>query len=263
MLTEELTEVPAAAPLALRSLLGAPATCAEVRGVFPTAVYLDTGDEVVAVVSSDGLRLPCALVLADSSSAEPFAQISPGIAAAAGDDAVVIGDFRFTVRRWWRPRRARPLHPSRELRTRTAVLELLLAAAPSAPPDLEAWSPLALVGLGPGLTPAGDDVLAAMLLTLWAAPAAKSRRDELTTETMALLGRTTALSATLLRHAAGGRGIPQVIDVVDALGGFGDLEAATARLLTVGHTSGAAMARGVLVAARVVADAQPPAAKVA
>jgi hypothetical protein len=257
------TEVPAAAPVAVRPLIAAPARPAAVRGMFPTAVYLDTGDDMIAVVSSDGLRLPCALVVAEPSSARPFAEISGGAAATVGDGAVVVGNDRFVVRRWSHPRRPRALHPGEALSRRVVALDALLAGAPIPLPDRCALSPSALVGLGPGLTPAGDDVLAAMLLTLSAAPAAESRRDELATETLKLLDRTTTLSATLLRHAVGGRGIPQVIDVIDALGGVGDLAAATARLVAVGHSSGAALARGVLVTARLVAAGATTDAKVA
>ena len=106
------------------------------------------------------------------------------------------------------------------------------------PADRRSWRPGTLVGLGPGLTPAGDDVLAAMLLTLSAVPGTQSAVRALVAETAPLLARTTALSATLLRHAAAGRGIPEVTELVDALAGSGDLAAATARLLAVGHSSG-------------------------
>ncbi len=44
--------------------------------------------------------------------------------------------------------------------------------------------------------------------------------------------------------------IPEVTRLLDALAGFGDLPTATARLLAVGHTSGTALAHGVLAATR-------------
>ena len=62
--------------------------------------------------------------------------------------------------------------------------------------------------------------------------------------------RTTTLSAALLLHAAEGETIPQVNALLDALHGARPLRAALASLLDVGHTSGAALAAGVLVAAR-------------
>ena len=248
-----------AASSALREIMTGTAAPAVVRGVFPTALYVDVGTDLVAVVSRDGLRLPCALVVADPGTSGPFARIVDGAAATVGDGAVAVGDQRFVVRRWWRPRRALAWHPGPQLTARSAALEALLPPLPHAlPADPGAWSPASMVGLGPGLTPAGDDVLAGMLLTLSAAPAAASTCGELATETLALLDRTTSLSATLLRHAAAGRGIPQVLDLVDALAGSGDLEASAVHLVAVGHSSGAALAHGVLAASRMVAAAAGP-----
>ncbi len=103
-----------------------------------------------------------------------------------------------------------------------------------------------------------------MLLTLSAVPGTATTVDNLFAATTPLLTRTTALSATLLRHAAAGRGIPEVTRLIDALAGSGDLAAATARLLAVGHSSGTALAHGVLAATRqALAGSDRPDAKVA
>ncbi len=249
-------EVPVAASDALRALLAAPSRPAVVRAVFPTAVYLDTGDDVVAVVTTDGLRLPCAVVMAAGSGARPFAHLRPDVVAGVGAGVVRLGGQQLVVRRWWRPRRARPVHAAQDLAARTDALRLLLPDLPDElPSNLAAWRPGRLLGLGTGLTPAGDDVLAGMLLTLHAAPAAAAALDALASETADLLSRTTSLSGCLLRHAAAGRGIPEVIDVVDALTGPGELERATVRLLAVGHTSGTALAHGIVAASRLVTAA--------
>ena len=243
--------VPVAAPAALRDLLGGPARTAVVRGVFPTAVYLDTGDDVVALVTADALRLPCALVLAAPRSSRPFATIQPADVTTVGAGAVTVEDQQFLVRRWWRPAPVRPLHPGPRLAARADALEALLPPLPAElPTDRRSWRPSTLVGLGPGLTPAGDDVLAAMLLTLSAVPGTTTVVSALVAATSPLLTRTTALSATLLRHAGAGRGIPEVARLVDALAGDGDLAAPAARLVAVGHSSGTALAHGVLAAAR-------------
>ena len=246
-------EVPVAASDALRAQLAAPVRPAVVRAVFPTAIYLDTGDDVVAVVTTDGLRLPCALVVAAGSGARPFAHLRTGALAGVGAGVVRLGGQQLVVRRWWRPRRAQPVHPGPGLAARTDELQLLLPALPDElPTDPASWRPRRLLGLGGGLTPAGDDVLAGMLLTLQAAPVAATEFDGLACETADLLSGTTSLSACLLRHAAAGRGIRQVVDVVDALTGSGDLEGATVRLLAVGHTSGTALAHGIVAASRLV-----------
>jgi hypothetical protein len=252
--------VPVAAPAALSDLLGGTSLAAVVRGVFRTAVYLDTGYEVVALVTADGLRLPCALVLAAPASSRSFATIRSGDVATVGAGSVTVGASQFRVRRWWRPAPVRPLHPGPRLAARADALEAMLPPLPAElPTDRRSWRPGTLVGLGPGLTPAGDDVLAAMLLTLSAGPGTAAAVGALDAETAPLLTRTTALSATLLRHAAAGRGIPEVTELVDALAGSDDLAPATARLIAVGHSSGTALAHGVLAASRhVLAHAGRP-----
>jgi hypothetical protein len=80
--------------------------------------------------------------------------------------------------------------------------------------------------------------------------------------------RTSALSAALLRDAADGFAVPALVDLVDALhetghtvptGGpttYRRLADVVVRLLAVGHTSGAALAHGVLAAARLHATMQ-------
>jgi hypothetical protein len=64
---------------------------------------------------------------------------------------------------------------------------------------------------------------------------------------------TTTVSAGLLRHAAAGECIPQLADVLTAVGGTtepaaGALPRAAGALLAVGHCSGAGLLHGVLVA---------------
>jgi hypothetical protein len=118
-----------------------------------------------------------------------------------------------------------------------------------------------MVGLGPGLTPSGDDLLCGFLVTLHqlAPPGGGTRAFA------AALGRlvatravraTTALSATLLGHAARGEAPAEVVDVLTALGQDGPGDRLTARalprLLAVGHTSGRDLALGVAAACHVL-----------
>lgn len=96
-------------------------------------------------------------------------------------------------------------------------------------PDL-----LALAGRGQGLTPAGDDVLCGYLagLVLW-----HQREREAAVIAAAAAARTTALSATLLRHAAAG----ELPGPAHALVAAGD----PAPLRSFGHTSGQALMTGL------------------
>jgi Protein of unknown function (DUF2877) len=122
-----------------------------------------------------------------------------------------------------------------------------------------------MIGLGAGLTPDGDDVLSGFLVGLaQLPPAADGLRPfgaalgSLVTSRAAVA--TTALSATLLRHAARGEGAGVVVDVLAALGRNGSappMDQALPRLLAVGHSSGHRMAAGIAAAARVCVAGWP------
>lgn len=279
-----VTSIPVAAAEPLRDLLVAPAREAVVVGAFPTAAYVAVGGEVIAVETTDALRLPCAVVIPRTGTRRPLHGLRPGCPARVGDGGLTAGPLAVRVGRWWQPRRARAWHDApldavsgsgfgERAAGAAAVLPVLPAALDGPLARLEdrlAAHDLAgleaavgdLLGLGPGLTPAGDDVLAGFLVAAHAGSAASEDADPagdpiVDAVVRAVVGTapllTTTLSATLLRHAAHGRGIPALLDLVDALGGrprHGDVGAAVARLASVGSTSGAALGHGVLAAAR-------------
>jgi hypothetical protein len=109
-----------------------------------------------------------------------------------------------------------------------------------------------LIGLGPGLTPSGDDLLGGMLVALHAVgETARARRlgDWVLARAAAATGR---ISLAHLRCAAEGDGAEPLHLVLAALGmpGTPGLEAALARLAAIGHSSGLdALAGTVLVLA--------------
>lgn len=248
----------AASSTALRGPLSRPARPAEWLGVGPTALYLRTGRSVVAVLTHDAVRLPCALVLPSTSAELPLTELPAG-----GD--VCIGDGRVEWRgpegtacvaasREWLPARVARIDPDA-----AAVAALADAAcgadagidpeetAALAAPIPDAAVLAALLGRGPGLTPAGDDVLAGFLLGSLAfgcsTPGAFAAVRELAWSV------TTALSAQLLDHAARGECVREAAAAIAALGGELDPADAFGRLLAVGHTSGAAVALGIVRAA--------------
>jgi hypothetical protein len=124
------------------------------------------------------------------------------------------------------------------------------AVLPSPPPDLER-----LVGLGPGLTPSGDDLLGGTLIALralgwpaaadalakWLRPCARSR--------------THAISYAHLSCAADGQGAGAVHDTLAALcvRGAPRLREHLGALGTLGHSSGWDTLAGVVLAAKVAA----------
>jgi len=250
-----------AASRRLEQLLTGPLRPAQVRAVFPSAVYLDTGDAVVALVTRDAVRLPIAVVLPATVADRPFAGVTVGAPATVGGGYA----FDVAVHRWWTPRRppalVRPEHlPQRASRLARALLARRRFLSPEVASglarltqDAGADRALALVGLGAGLTPAGDDVLGGVLLAtrhlgrpstadrLWAVLAPSVRE------------RTTALSAALLAAAADGDAVGPAVGVLAALAGHAALEPALDRLLAVGASSGSDLAHGLLAGARAVA----------
>ncbi len=111
-----------------------------------------------------------------------------------------------------------------------------------------------LVGLGPGLTPAGDDFLVGFLAGLW------SSTDRNQDHTGFLAGfargvvrlsqRTNDISRTYLFHAAHGQVSSRLADLAGAIGRGGSPERLreTAKAsLQVGHISGVATTAGLLV----------------
>jgi hypothetical protein len=116
---------------------------------------------------------------------------------------------------------------------------------------------VALLGRGPGLTPAGDDVLMGLLAALhWqvrlgALPAAPVAHLSATVRTAAPT-QTTRLSTRLLAHAAAGILYAPALALGTALlaGDPAAVPAPAHRLFTIGHTSGADLAFGLLLGTR-------------
>ncbi|MFC6935363.1 DUF2877 domain-containing protein [Actinomadura yumaensis] len=115
-----------------------------------------------------------------------------------------------------------------------------------------------IVGLGPGLTPSGDDILSGLLVSLRLVGGALREggtagwlADWLGAAVTADAGtRTTALAATLLHCANEGGAGAEVAAVLRCVAGHESSAPAVRRLLAVGHTSGADLAWGVLAGCR-------------
>jgi hypothetical protein len=277
--------VAGAASLALRHLLTGPRRQARLIAVFPSALYLEVRvpaePRVLAVVSTDAVRLPNATVIAASSRQHPFGGIHEGDDALIGDGLIdivapnAVPRLRVRVRRWWDPSPVLgPISVAR-LAQGEVTLESTVDASPFGlrghpGPELLASRCAAgdlahavdaaerIVGLGPGLTPSGDDVLAGLLLALrllggavpgggtavwladWLGAAVTAHADT----------RTTSLAASLLHCAAHGQAAAEVAVVLRGIAGQEPLRPAVRRLLSAGHTSGADLAWGLLAGCR-------------
>lgn len=139
-----------------------------------------------------------------------------------------------------------PLPPGRilreQLQARTRRLVSALASGDVAAAEASAR---ALAGLGPGLTPSGDDILAGALLGLWARHHPRCQR--LAAAVFGAAGsRTTTLSRAFLRAASLGQATERWHRLVEALcSGTGKwLDQAIAQVLAFGATSGLDMLYG-------------------
>src|SRR3954464_4431951 len=272
------TAVPASASTGVAELLRGPVRQARVLTSLPAAVYLQVAGErfsdVVGVLTSDAARLPLGCVLFRPSNGRPLVALPSGAPAEVGGGRIVVGDLAVSAAAWWNPRPKLPstrpaLLPEGVRQLRNALYgegvphsAFTLPGLPTGPggplaalrgavrrADLEAALRTAgrLVGLGPGLTPAGDDVMAGTVagLVLLGHPAAQRFAAGVYALTA---GRTTELSRALLRHAACGRVSGEYSAVLQALVGERPLPPAVAGLLSTGATSGRAMALGLCTA---------------
>lgn len=112
----------------------------------------------------------------------------------------------------------------------------------------------ALVGLGQGLTPGGDDVIAGLLTGLHATGRGDLARRFAGADRWT--ERTTMLSADLIRLAAVGHACVEILALLTALHSGAPLSAPIHRLLSIGHTSGADLATGLAIGLQVGAVRQ-------
>jgi Protein of unknown function (DUF2877) len=265
----------AVASVLVRDLLTGPVRRATVVAAGPAAVYLGVGARLVAVVAPGGVQLPCALVL--TADGLPFAGLGQhGGPRRAGRAGFAVGQGSLHqggrpvvgISRWFDPRvRVGDVDPVSVARLASAVRSrrrpdpLLPADAVDRLADELARGDVrgavaALLGHGTGLTPAGDDLVAGVLAALRAVGSAAA--DDLGDHVRTLAPvATSRLSAALLDAADLGAVVPEAAAVLRALAGVEasagtddgrrGLEAAVARLVGVGHTSGWHLAAGLLV----------------
>lgn len=250
--------VAGAAPVWVGERLDGPQHCGTVVHVGADAVYVDSGSDVIGVVSRHATPIPCTI----TTRAESVETLLTGHRPAVGDEVSIgagvvdFGHHRVRVARYVD-------FAMRRLDRAQAPLmaeRLVAACAGTEPPGELAPELLALLrdqpvealdrvlGRGSGLTPFGDDVVCGLLATLLAAddPCAADLRREVLARAPR---RTTSLSSTLLRRAGAGDVLPAFADVVGALVHRPEaVGARVSRLRAVGHTSGAGMLLGLHLA---------------
>ena len=248
---------PAWASTAVGELLCGRRQEATVLAATRLASYLSVPDHgtstpVVAILARGAVRLPIGVCV------EVGALPQVGSTVAIGDGCIASLAHIWHPARWWDPR---PHLAGEALFSHGSELLAILEDEPASSFGLPLADALflggalagggidearGLIGLGPGLTPAADDVVAGALATL----ALGGRLDDslrLAVDAHAAT-RTTALSAALLAAAGKGQVIPQaasLLSVLSAGAAMGQLRSAAADLFGVGATSGHDLCAGI------------------
>lgn len=125
-----------------------------------------------------------------------------------------------------------------------------------------------LLGLGPGLTPSGDDFVIGMMAVLWLASITDSRNAETFRGLAAKTGcwendRTTGIGAFFVKQASLGRFPEKLQNLLTALSCADErrIPRAIRELLELGATSGRDMATGVIFGAHLVFERNSPVVK--
>jgi hypothetical protein len=242
-----------------------------VHSVFSRAVNIEIGSDLWTLVAAPGTDLPFGIVVAAQDfqatglrNAQPV-HVRAGFVGVGGGGARVVVDCRAALR--WRP--VFDVAPVPGLAER---LHAIAAAA-----DARAWKDSArmaqavvralhdssaltdvlgaLVGCGPGTTPAGDDVLVGVLAVLvspYAGPSGAAAAARLRRLLVPLLPATTDISAHLLRQAMDGRFSRRVHELMCALvadPGHARLARTVEGVVATGATSGADLCMGLIASA--------------
>lgn len=264
--------VPAVASLALRHLLASDDATASVLGASSHAVWLHAGGDVLVVSTRDATRLPNGVEIAATSEAGLLELVPHGASVVVGPDSLELGSLVVDLVRWWDPRPALARTTSDDLGVAIGGFPhsvpgidsrpLRSALAVTSPEDLVAAS-VTLLGRGPGLTPEGDDVLAGALAAIRTLGTALGSRPALAMldEAEGALAdaanrRTTTFSAALIRCAMRGEVAAPAGGLLRALAGRGDVDPNHRDLLRVGHTSGPALAAGIVLGAQSLIEAE-------
>lgn len=251
-------QLAAVASTALQPILARPEGSGTLLGVSDHAAWLSVHGDVIVLSDRAAVRLPNTVELAVD---EIGRWIDSYDAVSVGDGVISVGTLTAVARRWFNPRPTLSTCTVDDLRDGMDVLRGIVGepadhglADALAFGNTEAILSIAsgLLGMGIGLTPEGDDLLAGALAAHILLAEAIGREldyvDDLIQPLTDLAGaRTTDFSSALLVHALHGRVSTPIADLLHALTGRGPQIPAIHRLLAVGHTSGAALAAGLLV----------------
>jgi len=217
---------------------------AQVVQTGPDAVYLEVDGDCVGVLGARAVQVPCG-VRTRWPSLPPVGYGEVGVVGGGSIGTAAWGVRVASVVDVTVPSVPEDAVPwaanrlgARSSELPAAALRGLAAGDPSGVP--------ALLGLGPGLTPLGDDVLCGWLA---GAAAVRARALGAVSDEVTRLApsRTTLLSAALLACAVRGEAVPQAAAVLAAVARRDEarLARSLAALLEVGSSTGAGLALGL------------------
>ena len=261
----------------------------EVRGSGSTAAYIEVAGLIIAITGRTVPPMPNGISVVQQHGLQAFqtgapVEIGPKAITSAGASVSLVQPRVWDPRPpqwenaaeallaagrelWWRLRLARTDDPvdmvdrlaragyeTASEQYGRAGLEALFTSLAEADAETARRAAGLLIGRGPGLTPEGDDFLAAALATFYACePSTPWRRGHLSAWRSAVLPvdlseRTTLLSSTLLHFAEWGW-VPEPVQTLLDLEASSDVWLdALRRLKKVGHGTGRAWATGCAAA---------------
>jgi hypothetical protein len=108
-----------------------------------------------------------------------------------------------------------------------------------------------IVGLGPGVTPSGDDILIGFLAALWSLARENQPQlafiDSFGSALMRIASQTSEISRTYLYHATHGQFSSSLSNLAEAIARNSAVEQATQLAMRVGHSSGMDSVMGLLI----------------
>ena len=108
-----------------------------------------------------------------------------------------------------------------------------------------------MIGLGPGVTPSGDDILIGFLAGLWSVAGRNQMHlsfiHSFSDALMQIVKQTSEISRTYLYHATQGQFSSSLSNLAEAITTGEDVEHATQEAMRVGHSSGMDSVTGLLI----------------
>jgi hypothetical protein len=263
--------LPGVASTAIHGVLSGSGTEAGVLGVFEDSAWILAGEQTIAITMGSA-RLPNGIQVPADGRDEVLARVRPDSNVLVGHGRLVVDGLSLTASQWWDPHPRPPATTVDDLATRLGDL-------PFSIPDIESsklqtalevlsaggilHSARALLAKGMGVTPEGDDLLTgALAATRVLGEAAGLERlvSLIAGVSLPLMelatARTNQFSVPLIGMALRGQVVEPAGALLCALAGQGDVRTTHLGLIRFDHTSGPAIAAGIVLGAKALVTSQ-------